>query len=127
MNQTTIILLSAAAILLILAAVLFFGKSNSKQIEKVEHVDSNYALFLNETYLRTGNLKLTLLKVQETYEEDPHLSQLIEKSLNYLQGEYGDYETALKFLNPSNDPQIEKLHNEIICLETAKTMGLPGA
>lgn len=126
MNQTTVILLVAAALLLVIAVLLLLWKKPSKLSDGTEQLDKDYAYHLNDIYLRTGNVLRTFERLGEIYEENRYMSERINKSLDYLKGEYGDFETALSYMNEQDDIQIETLHNEIIRLEIAKTMGLPG-
>lgn len=125
MNRMTIIFLILGAVFLILAIVLIFSSERTKTV-KTYLLPDDYAYTLNETYLTTGNILLTIKKLKEIYEEDTVLVERIERAMDYLQGEYGDYETAFSMLNEQEDEKIERLHLEIIRLEIAKTMGLPG-
>lgn len=126
MNQTTVVLLIAAAFLLVTAVLLLLWKKPARIPGETEYLDKDYAYHLNDIYLRTGNVLRTFEKLEEIYEENRYMSERIKKSLDYLTGEYGDFETAFSYMNEHEDIQIETLHKEIIRLENAKTMGLPG-
>lgn len=54
-------------------------------------------------------------------------SQVLIKNWKlYLDGDYGDYETALDMINVNHDETVDKVHKDIICMAVSKKKGLPG-
>lgn len=89
--------------------------------------DENYAVNINEVYLRTGDVRETLVQMQDSYEDyNPLMSGLLGKAITYLDGDYGDYETALDMINVNHDETVDKVHKDIICMAVSKKKGLPG-
>ena len=121
--NTSYMFLAAGGIFLVLA-IVFLGTSKEGKKKKTGTFDPQYVLKFNETYLLTGSIEKTLKQLEEQYEDNPYMQALIGKSLAYLSGDYGDYETALGLLN-NGDENIAKCHAEIIRLEIAKNRGIP--
>ena len=120
--NTSYIFLAAGGAFLILSLVFLVS---SKVINKKEGTfDPEYVLKFNETYLLTGNIKKTLEQLEDGYEDNPYMKNLIGKALKYLNGDYGDYETALRMLE-NGEENTAKCHSEIIRLEIAKNRGIP--
>lgn len=120
--NTSYIFLAAGGSFLILALVFLGTSKGSKKKEGT--FDPEYVLKFNETYLLTGNIKKTLEQLEDGYEDNPYMKNLIGKALKYLNGDYGDYETALRMLE-NGEENTTKCHSEIIRLEIAKNRGIP--
>lgn len=125
--STSYIFLAGALFLFVIAIVILFmgkGKKDDKKVDK--EFDENYAVNINEVYLRTGDVRETLVQMQDSYEDyNPLMSGLLGKAITYLDGDYGDYETALDMINVNHDETVDKVHKDIICMAVSKKKGLP--
>ena len=121
--STSYIFLSGALFLFVIAIVILFmgkGKKDDKKVDK--EFDENYAVNINEVYLRTGDVRETLVQMQDSYEDyNPLMSGLLGKAITYL-----DYETALDMINVNHEETVDKVHKDIICMAVSKKKGLPG-
>ena len=126
--STSYIFLAGALFLFVIAIVILFmgkGKKDDKKVDK--EFDENYAVNINEVYLRTGDVRETLVQMQDSYEDyNPLMSGLFGKAITYLDGDYGDYETALDMINVNHDETVDKVHKDIICMAVSNKKGLPG-
>lgn len=126
--STSYIFLAGALVLFVVAIAILFagkGKKDDKKLDK--NFDENYAVSINEAYLETGDIREALVRLQDSYEDTNQLMYaLLGKAVVYLDGDYGDYETALDMVNVNHDETVEKIHKEIICMAISKKMGLPG-
>lgn len=126
--STSYIFLAGALFLFVIAIVILFmgkGKKDDKKVDK--EFDENYAVNIDEVYLRTGDVRETLVQMQDSYEDyNPLMSGLLGKAITYLDGDYGDYETALDMINVNHDETVDKVHKDIICMAVSKKKGLPG-
>ena len=90
--STSYIFLAGALFLFVIAIVILFmgkGKKDDKKVDK--EFDENYAVNINEVYLRTGDVRETLVQMQDSYEDyNPLMSGLLGKAITYLDGDYGD-------------------------------------
>lgn len=113
--STSYIFLAGALFLFVIAIVILFmgkGKKDDKKVDK--EFDENYAVNINEVYLRTGDVRETLVQMQDSYEDyNPLMSGLLGKAITYLDGDYGDYETALDMINVNHDETVDKVHKDI--------------
>ena len=91
--STSYIFLAGALFLFVIAIVILFmgkGKKDDKKVDK--EFDENYAVNINEVYLRTGDVRETLVQMQDSYEDyNPLMYGLLGKAITYLDGDYGDY------------------------------------
>lgn len=126
--STSYIFLACALFLFIIAIVILFVGKEKKDDKKVDkEFDENYAVEINDIYLKTGDIRETLVQMQDSYEDVNTLMYgLLEKAIHYLDGDYGDYETALDIININHDETVDKVHKDIICMAISKEVGLPG-
>lgn len=126
--STSYIFLAGAMVLFLIAILILFtgkGKKDEKKMDK--EFDENYAINFNDTYLKTGDVREALVQMQDSYEDiNPLMFGLIGKALTYLDGDYGDYETALAMININHDETVNKINEDIICMAVSKKKGLPG-
>ncbi len=126
-----ILLLGSAGCLFVFGVILLCsggsekdkkGKDNSKN-----RFDPDYALLFTESYLQKGSIEETLEDMKDLYANNIFMEKRINEALDYLSGDYGDYESALSLINKESDHAVEKAHSEAISSEIAKKIGLPGA
>lgn len=83
--STSYIFLAGALFLFVIAIVILFmgkGKKDDKKVDK--EFDENYAVNINEVYLRTGDVRETLVQMQDSYEDyNPLMSGLLGKAITY--------------------------------------------
>lgn len=129
LNSTVCI--AAAAVMFLFGIFILFEDSGSKKKKESANDGSqfpeDYATNFHSTYLEIGNIETTIQTLADIYSDNPYMIQLLERSLEYINGEYGDFQTALRILNPNKDDVVEKMHAEIISVEIAKKLGLPVA
>mgnify|MGYP003203723782 CR=1 FL=1 len=68
--STSYIFLAGALFLFVIAIVILFmgkGKKDDKKVDK--EFDENYAVNINEVYLRTGDVRETLVQMHDSYED----------------------------------------------------------
>ena len=68
--STSYIFLASALLLFIVAIVILFvgkGKKDDKKLDK--SFDENYAVNVNDVYLKTGDIRETLVQMQDSYED----------------------------------------------------------
>lgn len=124
-----VLLLGSAGCLFIIGVVLLCsGSGEKKEKEKTNHkFDPDYALLFTERYLQKGNIEDALEDMKDIYTKNTFMTARINEAINYLNGDYGDYESALSLINKEGDPAVEKAHSDAITSEIAKKIGLPGA
>ena len=124
-----VLLLGSAGCLFIIGVVLLCsGGGEKKEKEKTNHkFDPDYALLFTERYLQKGNIEDALEDMKDIYTKNTFMTARINEAINYLNGDYGDYESALSLINKEGDPAVEKAHSDAITSEIAKKIGLPGA
>ena len=139
--DTSILLLAAAGLLMVIAVILLCSGSGSggERAEKAEKTgkkrrqkkskasfDPEYAVLFNKTYLNAGSIPDTLHILLDQYTENRFMRGRIQNAIAYLEGDYGDYETAINMITQGVDAAAEKAHEEAIHSEIAKRTGLPG-
>ena len=126
MSETSVVLLIVAGVLMLAGVFfLFYSNSSSKKKKKEGEYDDGYGLVFQEAYMREGDIRQALNSLLEYYENNKFMTKLVEKSIAYADGDYGDYETTLAILDVNDDEKVQKIHEEAIRLEIAKKMGLP--
>lgn len=127
MNTSYIFLASALLLFIVAIAILFVGKGKKDDKKLDKSFDENYAVNVNDVYLKTGDIRETLVQMQDSYEDvNPLMYGLLGKAITYLDGDYGDYETALDMININHDETVDKIHKDMICMAVSKSTGLPG-
>lgn len=127
MSTSYIFLASALFLFIVAIAILFVGKGKKDDKKLDKSFDENYAVNVNEAYLNTGDIREALIQMQDSYEDvNPLMYGLLGKAINYLDGDYGDYETALDMININHDETVDKIHKDMICMAVSRSKGLPG-
>ena len=126
--STSYIFLAGALFLFVIAIVILFmgkGKKDDKKLDK--EFDENYAVNINEVYLRTGDVRETMVQMQDSYRDlNALMCEFLANVITSMDGDYGDYETALDMINVNHDETVDKVHKDIICMAVSKKKGLPG-
>lgn len=125
MNNTyaSMIFLGVSGVLLIVGVILWFTKDRVK--DKAPKLDEHYPEKLRTAYFETGFVEETFVRLADDYADDKYMMSLIEKSMGYLNGDYGDYETALDMMNINDDEEVKKVNDTILSADMAKRMALP--
>lgn len=123
MNNITIAFLTAAGVFLVAGVVMIFYKPREK--DKTAKFDMEYIEKLHSIYLEKGSIEETFSALLDLYDDNKYMLSLLENAIAYLNGDYGDYETALKMMNPINDEELEMVSGEIIQMEIIKNRALP--
>lgn len=128
MDNTAYLFLAAAGVMFVLAVILIF--SGNKKGEKEKNInnqfDDEYAVLFTDHFLKSGSIRKTLGELSEFYNTtNPHMESLIDRAIDYLGGDYGDYETALEIINENDDEMVAKAHKDAIHSEFATVKGLP--
>lgn len=136
MAYSTILLIFAAFLLIVGVILLCSGgeeekekhQSSPKKNNKTSKAkfDQEYAVNFTNYYLQTGDILTCLKKLAEFYSDNRYMQEKIRLGIDYLEGDYGDYETGLGLICEKEDEAAEKAHNEAILSEIAKRNGLPG-
>lgn len=128
MDNTAYLFLAAAGVMFVLAVILIFSgnKKGGKEKNTNNQFDDEYAVLFNDHFLKSGSIRTTLTELSAFYNTaSPHMEALIDRSTDYLNGDYGDYETALAMINENDDEMVEKAHQDAIHSEFATVKGLP--
>ena len=125
MNNITIAFLAASGVFLVLGVFMVFYKPKEKGIEKSNKFDPDYSKNLRRFDFEKGSIEETFSYLLDEYSDNKFMTSLLEKSVAYLEGEYGDYETALSMMNINEDEELENINNEILRMEIGKHWALP--
>lgn len=105
-----------------MGVILLFVK-DKKKVSKYDH---DFAGKLRRTYFEQCSIEKTFECLFYDYEnKNPYMCRLLENTIEYLNGDYGDYETALDMVNPELDEDVKKAGEEILKAELSKKWALP--
>lgn len=122
MDIISMIFLGASGIFFVSGVILLFTRDKKSMISKIE---ADYPERLKRLYYETGSIEETLTRILDEYEDNKYMCTLIERAVAYLNGDYGDYETALGMVNVTNNKEIEEVNEEILNIDRAKRYALP--
>lgn len=119
MNILSIILYTAFVVLIICGIVAIHDIIFSSRMTKK---DKNYIRNFSEAFDETGDLTLTLKKLQTIYGDKTKEYKAVTNALNYLENSiYGDFETAAKLIEEAlYNKKIKETHQIAIDMSIKK-------
>ena len=105
----------AAGLVIGAVSLLLFGEQADKKRASMVFDLAGYQEIFTECYRNAGkDVESALQLVADEYEGNEYMSGLINKAIDYINDEYGDYYGALKILNPEDDEKIQAMHEAAI-------------
>lgn len=108
-------LIGTASLSIVIGFSLFLSLlSSNKKHKKKTILDDDYIENIREAFNNTGTIEGSLEQMQEIYAGNAVIQERLKKSLNFIQNQYGDYETALLMINLENNGAINHVHEIIL-------------
>ena len=112
-EPVVLVLILVAVVCIVVGCILFlklmsWGKAAEEKKQSL--VDEDYIDNFKDCFTNAGSIEGALEQLAEIYTSNKFMYKLITDALDYINNDYGDYETALEMINVEKDERIRKLH-----------------